>query len=167
VSLPTDIIQLFGTGSVPALVAGSVLGLFELGERFASQRAKDALSKWLLTFDVQKTKALPDGTQQLFERIFGARHLSLKCFGRSVAFSLGAIGFLTVLNLLILPHSLDLMFKYTGNKYGLWFAAVLWIPWSIIIDYISLFKTRVILHILARVSAMISIGIAVIDFGCV
>src|SRR5262249_61627078 len=74
VSLPTEIIQLFGTGSVPVLVGGSVLGLFELGERFASQRAKDALSKWLLTFDVQKAKALPDGTQDLFERIFGERH---------------------------------------------------------------------------------------------
>jgi hypothetical protein len=69
VSLPSDIIQLFGAGSVPVIVAGSVLGVFELGERFASQRAKDALSKWLLTFDVQKAGALPDGTQELFERI--------------------------------------------------------------------------------------------------
>jgi hypothetical protein len=97
VSLPSDIIQLFGTGSVPAIVAGSVLGLFELGERFASQRAKDALSKWLLTFDVQKVKALPDGTQQIFERTFGERHFSLKCFGRSSAFSLGATCFIAIL----------------------------------------------------------------------
>jgi hypothetical protein len=71
VSFPTDIIQFFGTGSVPAIVAGSVLGVFEVGERFASQRAKDALSKWLLTFDVQKAKALPDGTQEFFAKIFG------------------------------------------------------------------------------------------------
>src|SRR5262245_64227254 len=76
-----DIIQLFSTGSVPAIVAGTVLGLFELGERFASQRAKDALSKWLLTFDVQKAKALPDGTQDLFERIFGERHFFDKFLG--------------------------------------------------------------------------------------
>jgi len=93
VSLVTDIVQLFGTGSVPVLVAGSVLGVFELGERFASQRAKDALSKWLLTFDVHKAKALPDGTQQLFERIFGNRHFTLKCFIRSSAFSFGATCF--------------------------------------------------------------------------
>ena len=96
-SLPTDIIQLFGTGSVPVLVAGSVLGVFELGEKFASQRAKDALSKWLLTFDVQKAKALPDGTQELFERIFGKRHFSLKCFVRSVMFSLGAMIFICII----------------------------------------------------------------------
>ena len=98
-----DIIQLFGTSSVPAIVAGSVLGVFELGERFASQQAKDALSKWLLTFDVQKTKALPDGTRELFERIFGKRHFSLKCFIRSAAFSLGAIAFIGILVFMVDP----------------------------------------------------------------
>jgi hypothetical protein len=82
VSLPADIVQFLGPGSVPVVVAGSVLALFELGERLASQRAKDALSKWLVSFDVQKAKALPDGTQELFEKIFGERHFSLKCFIR-------------------------------------------------------------------------------------
>jgi hypothetical protein len=62
VSLPTDIIQLFGTSGVPAIVAGSVFFVFELGERFASQRAKDAVSKWLVSFDVRKAAALPEGT---------------------------------------------------------------------------------------------------------
>jgi hypothetical protein len=71
VSLPTDIIQLFGTSGVPAIVAGTVYLVFELGERFASQRAKDALSRWLVSFDVQKAKALPDGTQK-FLRGFSA-----------------------------------------------------------------------------------------------
>jgi hypothetical protein len=104
VSLPTDIIQLFGTSSVPVIVAGSVLGVFELGERFASQRAKDALSKWLLSFDIQKAKALPDGTQELFQSIFGERHFSWKCFIRSVSFSCGAIAFIGILALLINPH---------------------------------------------------------------
>jgi hypothetical protein len=90
VNLPTDIIQLFGTSSVPVVDAGTVFGVFELGERLASQRAKDALSRWLLSFDVQKAKALPDGTQELFNRIFGERHFSLQCFFRSLVFSIGA-----------------------------------------------------------------------------
>jgi len=144
VSLPSDIIQLFGTSSVPAIVAGSVLGLFELGERFASQRAKDALSKWLLTFDVQKAKALPDGTQELFERIFGERHFSWKCFVRSAVFSLGATAFLTTLCLLINPKT----FLFNVPPITEIFPGLaLWFLWSIIIDYISLFKTRVILRV--------------------
>ena len=69
----SDITQLLGTSGVP-FVAGSVFGVFELGERLASQRAKDALLKWLLTFEVRKAGALPDGMRELFERIFGERH---------------------------------------------------------------------------------------------
>jgi hypothetical protein len=162
VSLPTDIIQLFGTGSVPVLVAGSVLGVFELGEKFASQRAKDALSKWLLTFDVQKAKALPDGTQELFERIFGERHFSLKCFVRSAAFSLGAIAFIGILALMINPHLIK-----AAIVMG-WISLAQWLPWSIIIDYISLLKTRVVLRSVARLqlrNMFVAIVVLVLDFG--
>jgi hypothetical protein len=144
VSVLTDIIQLLGTGSVPVVVAGSVLGLFELGERFASQRAKDALSKWLLTFDVQKAKALPDGTQQLFERIFGERHFSLKCLFRSVVFSSGAMIFIAILWFLITARGILFIFS------NVFFVTLgtLWLCWSIIIDYFSLLKTRIILQIM-------------------
>jgi hypothetical protein len=168
VSLPSDIIQLFGAGSVPAIIAGSVLGLFELGERFASQRAKDALSKWLLTFDVQKAKALPDGTQELFQSIFGEQHFSWTCFIRSTTFSIGAMIFLSLLVLLINPQLIlvDLGPSW-WLQYGLWSALSLWLPWSIIIDYISLFKTRVILHVIARLRRLLSLltpAILAIDF---
>jgi hypothetical protein len=182
VSLPSDIIQLFGTGSVPVLVGGTVLGVFELGERFASQRAKDALSKWLLTFDVQKAKALPDGTQELFERIFGERHFSLKCFIRSVMFSLGAMVFLGILVFLIDPEEALKMMNNIFVGHGLcyrfpdymrcdqfydWIKFILWLPWSIVIDYISLFKTRIVLTALTRMrrrSTVVAVTIIGIDF---
>jgi hypothetical protein len=115
----------------------------------ASQRAKDALSKWLLTFGVQKAKALPDGTQELFEKIFGERHFSLKCFARSTTFSLGAIAFVGMLCVLIRPSVLVDWFHdwWTAHVLMIWIAV--WLPLSIIIDYISLFKTRVILRVMS------------------
>ena len=164
-SLPTDIIQLFGTGSVPAIVAGTVLGVFEVGERFASQRAKDALSKWLLTFDVKKAGALPDGTQELFEKIFGERHFTLKCFIRSAAFSLSAMAFIMILGFLINPK--DVLSYVLDDSMALVAGFASWLPWSIIIDYISLFKTRVILGIVARVKLhhlVVAVTILVVDF---
>jgi hypothetical protein len=145
VSLASNIIQLFGASSVPVIVAGSVLGVFELSERFASQRAKDALLKWLLS---------------------GERHFSLKCFGRSAAFSLGdstfkrprlspdgtqelferifAIALISILCLLISPQVFISSILIT-------LALPLWLMWSIVVDYISLFKTRVIAIILVSV----------------
>src|SRR5262249_40788826 len=144
----------------------------ELGERFASQRAKDALSKWLLTFDVSKAKALPEGTQELFEKIFGERHFSLKCFVRSAVFSLGAMAFLGILVFLIDPRSGSMMvehmfFTTSDYPYPDWVAITLWLPWSILIDYISLFKTRVILAVLTRIrrgNTIVAVIIVGIDF---
>jgi hypothetical protein len=174
VSLPTDIIQLFGTGSVPVVVAGTVLGVFELGERFASPRAKDALSKWLLSFNIQKAKVLPDGTKELFEKIFGERHFSLKCFVRSAAFSLGAIAFVSIVRLLINPHPSEVFEPGRGPASPYWtnwmtFGTVfgLWLPWSIVIDYISLFKTRLILVLLLRMHrgiTIVAIAILAMDY---
>jgi hypothetical protein len=166
-SLPADIIQLFGTGSVPVVVAGSVLGVFELGERLASQRAKDAVSKWLLLFDVQRAKALPDGTQELFERIFGKRHFSLKCFFRSVAFSLGAMAFIALLMFLIYPKGVLSEIAVITSEIIVVLAVALRLPWSIIVDYISLFKTRVILHTLTqlkRESKVLELAVLVMDY---
>jgi len=165
VSLASEIVQLVGTSSVPVIVGGSVLGVFELGERFASQRAKDALANWLLSFDVRKATALPEGTQELFERIFGERHFSLKCFVRSAAFSLGAMAFVSLLLLLISPKyflSLHIM-----SKRGDWLLVALWVPWSIFVDYISLLKTRVILRIITRMrprNRVVAIAILVLDY---
>lgn len=148
---------------MPVIVAGTVYGVFELGEKLASQRAKDALSKWLLTFDVRKVGALPDGTRELFERVFGERHFSLKCFSRSVAFSLGAMIFIALLLFLIFPE--EVLRKKAELFYWLNFA--LWLPWSILIDYVSLFKTRLVLGFITRMgqrNALLAVAVGVIDY---
>jgi hypothetical protein len=165
VSFTSEIIQLVGPKAVPVVVAGSVLGVFELGERLASQRAKDALSKWLLTFDVKKAAGtLPDGTQELFERIFGERHFTLKCFIRSVAFSLGTIAFISIICLLINPNPRAV---FDTSLVDPWMVFALWIPWSIAIDYVSLFKTRFVLGLLSRLhrgAMMVTVFILCLDY---
>jgi hypothetical protein len=149
----SDIIQFVGTGSVPVLVAATVYGVFELGEKLTSQRAKDALSRWLVSFDVRKAKTLPDGTLEIFQRIFGDRHFSLRCFIRSAAFSLGAMVFIGIIAFLIDPNkAFEALIKpYSPHSYGdLLLMVRLWLPWSILIDYVSLFKTRIILQAFTR-----------------
>jgi hypothetical protein len=165
VSLLTVIIQSLGPGSVPFVVAGTVFGVFELGERLASQRAKDALSRWLLSFDIQKAKALPDGTQEIFERIFGERHFSWKCFVRSAIFSLGATAFILVLLFLIYPKETSALIATFFQGFWLWITE--WLLWSILIDYVSLFKTRLILRIISSIRrqiTLIAVAIVCIDY---
>jgi hypothetical protein len=174
VSLWAVIIQFCGPGSVPFVVAVTVFGVFELGGRLASQRAKDALSKWLLTFDIQKARALPDGTKEFFERIFGKRHFSLKCFVLSAVFSLGAMGFISIVCLLINPHPSEVFSLSLGGmedpnipEFFRFWTLAFWFPWSIVIDYISLFKTRLILELLGRLhrsTSIVAIAILVLDY---
>jgi hypothetical protein len=173
----TQIIQFFGPGGVPVGVFGAVLGLFELGERLATQRAKDALSAWLLAFDVRKAGALPEGTKELFERIFGERHFSLKCFVRSALFSLGAMAFISILSLLVNPHPSEVFDTEMGAWEAIfnsrfpfwvnWIPFVIWLPLSIVADYISLFKTRFILRLLLRIhrrTTIVAIASLIMDY---
>jgi hypothetical protein len=166
--LVTDIAEFVGPKSVPVIVAVTVYGVFGLGEKLASQRAKDALSKWLVSFDVQKAKALPDGTQGVFDRIFGERHFSLKCFVRSAAFSLGAIALLGIIFLLISTEwffeKRDVFLRDPADE-GIGIAS--WLLWSILIDYVSLFKTRFILRVITKLRRrhmMVAVAVVGIDY---
>src|SRR5262245_48684129 len=106
--------------------------------------------------------------RNLFERIFGERHFSWKCFIRSAAFSLGATIFIGLLFILIWPQEFVKMKENFFEAFifpGWWLFATLWLPLSIFIDYVSLWKTRLILRILTRLRAnFIVIGILGVDF---
>jgi hypothetical protein len=69
--------------------------------------------------------------------------------------------FIVILGFLINPKDV-LSFLAGGMVFGL----AIWLPWSIIVDYISLFKTRVILDIIARMKLrhLVAITILVLDF---
>jgi hypothetical protein len=170
-----------GPSSVPVILAGFVYGVFEVGERLASQRAKDALAQWLLTFQVQKLAALPEGTREMFEYIFGERHFSLKCVVRSIVFSIGAMAFVAFLVYLISPPRFHEAFRVflSGRSraddlpyLGLSFASsnvdiVIWLIWSFFVDYLSLFKTRLVLRVFGRLSKVrlpIALGILAVDY---
>jgi hypothetical protein len=90
-SIFQDVSAYIGAGSVPVIVGGFVYGVFEFGEKLASPQAKEALTQWLQTADVQKVARLPPYTMEMFQRIFGERHFSFKCLWRSAAFSIGSM----------------------------------------------------------------------------
>jgi hypothetical protein len=103
-SLLSELHAFLGPSSVPVVSAGCVYGIFAAGEKMTSHRARDALSQWLLSFEIRKVAALPEIAQELFDRVFGERHLSIKCFVRSVLFSIGTTAVVTLLAFLISPQ---------------------------------------------------------------
>jgi len=114
----------------------------------------------------------------------------LKCFVRSALFSIGAIAFVSIVRLLINPHPSEvfsipfprklpglLLPGYDPEWYNQeipeilpwynWAIFALWLPWSIVIDYISPFKTRLILGLLGRLhrrTTIVAIAILAVDY---
>jgi hypothetical protein len=82
------------------------------------------------------------------------------------------MAFIGILLFLISPHkSFEIVrsiFTFgTQGEYGIWLPLTIWLPWSILIDYVSLLKTRVILGILSRkrrVNQLAAIAIVGIDY---
>jgi hypothetical protein len=165
-SLFQDISTYLGTGSAPVVVAGFVFGVFELGEKLASPQARTALTHWLQTAEVRKVAGLPQYTMEIFQRIFGERHFSLQCLWRSTAFSVGSMLVLFFMVQLIRGiFVFPVLIKYREIQFTWLSFMLVWLGWAILIDYLSLLKTRVILHLFIRAKTCIRGFVLVFDLG--
>jgi hypothetical protein len=83
---------------------------------------------------------------------------------------LGAMVFIGILVFLIDPTEFSTINFFEASvpaPHGDWVAFTLWLPWNILIDYVSLFKTRIMLRVLTRMGRrtnIIAIPILGIDF---
>src|ERR1017187_4732277 len=66
------------------VLAGIVWKFFERVEAVLTDQTKSEIAVWLLGVKVgQKVEPWPDTFARVFDRVFGTKHLSWKCFWRS------------------------------------------------------------------------------------
>jgi hypothetical protein len=82
-----------------------------------------------------------------FDAVFGAQHLTWRCFKRSCLASYATVGFLTVLWLALFAEDIKFV-NPTLFEILLWIAMVLFI--NILPDYVSLLKTRYVISRMRR-----------------
>lgn len=128
--------------------------LFEKAERAVSDEVRARTASWILETDpTGAALGLPAQFAALFDRVFGDRHLSLRCFWRSIVASFVTVGVLTLLYLATgrrfegLPTDAEAwrMSIAVGLLMGMATGVVNVIP-----DYLSLLQTRVVLRWSAR-----------------
>ena len=118
------------------------------------------------------SRSVIDVAADAIDHVFGPRHLSWRCFLRSVAFTIGSIVFFVGLSALM-SFSLSLLGYDQFNwflgvywsvpfKVPLW-GALIWLAWSCMVDYFSLWKTRGLIWVLRRWSVFAPI-LCIIDF---
>src|SRR4051794_29990038 len=107
-----DTISTFINSPPGQLAAGSVLAgivwkVFEKVEGVLTDRTKFEIAVWLSGVKVgQKVEPWPETFAKVFDRVFGTKHLSWRCF---LASSVGTYFALLVVSLLslLLPHGLE------------------------------------------------------------
>src|ERR1700726_996139 len=74
------------------VLAGIVWKFFERVEAVLTDQTKFEIAVWLVGVKVgQRAEPRPDTFARMFDRVFGTRHLSPRCFARSCAASMCAL----------------------------------------------------------------------------
>jgi hypothetical protein len=138
-----DVLGFGGTGVATTL---AVLGLFWRADDAFSDELRDLLTQKLQGLKVP-TEAVdwPQGFARLFDRVFGARHLSLNCFLRSCIASLIAVALLIGLGAGLHGYGIDLLNRDAVVAFLFFFFA-----FNLGADYLSLLETRWVLSRLGQ-----------------
>jgi hypothetical protein len=145
-------------------LGGIVFGFFKIVESVLNEDTKLEIAVWLVGVEVgQKVEPWPETFARMFDRVFGTKHLSWKCFLRSSLASCIAIG-LTLLVTFAIHERNWYVAKNIIQVGNLWFAMVV-LAANVIPDYLSLLETRFLLSFVHRSSSSIDqLGILAVDF---
>ena len=123
--------------------------LFDRAEKVTSPEAKEAASRWLRNLSVDLPERWPSQFALLFDRIFGERHLSFKCFFRSCIASAISVAILFLIYISIHYREFS---SYTDSDKTVMLLAIgsLMAILNFVPDYISLLETRIIIKWMSR-----------------
>ena len=147
---------------------GAIITIFRVMDETATPDAKRKVADWIKSFAAKSISQTiiesPQWFIEAFDRIFGERHLTLRCFFRSCVASLLAVFAITIMWIVMVedPTPRQAYFSYLAIDlimaiFG--FALVL----NLVPDYISLLETRWILHNVAHADVKKLIVLLVLD----
>ena len=150
------------------LVAGCVLGgivwkSFEKWESVASE--SDKIQVWIWLAEPRTAKSIerwPETFARMFDRVFGTKHLSWKCFLRSTVASFIAMG-ITLLVTFAIHDRNWYVAKSIIHEGRFWFFVIILVA-NVIPDYFSLLETRFVLRFAQGSSALNKTAVLLLDF---
>lgn len=149
-----------------ATLVGMVLFLFSAIEATTTSVAKRKVADWLnsiATKSISQTMVeSPRWFIEAFDRIFGDRHLSLRCFARSCVASIMAVLVITIVWVVLDPISCKRFFSSEGVS-GISFILCVALVLNLVPDYLSLLETRLILRRVAHAGVKSLIGVVILD----
>ena len=135
-------------------------------EETATPDAKRSAADWIKSIAAKSTSQTvvesPRWFIEAFDRIFGDRHLTWRCFQRSCVASMMAVFVMTVVWVVLNPSSCQQFSLYKGtDTFRMIF--ILALVFNLVPDYISLLETRWILRKVAHTGMKEMIVLLVLD----
>jgi len=116
--------------------------LFEKSESVASEETKRLITRWLRNIDPISPVSKWQATfVQVFDRLFGQRHFTCRCFARSSVASFASVGIVTLLWGALRPDEVHAI-PYGGGRLTLAAVLIGTAVLNLIPDFVSLVKTR-------------------------
>jgi hypothetical protein len=132
-----------------AALAGIVWKFFERVEAVLTDQTKFEIAVWLVGVNVGKTvEPWPDTFAKMFDRVFGTKHLSWRCFMRSCLTSYACFLLALIIMTAIRQESFAFQFLQIQFSRFLLFLAPLFV--TVFPDYLSLLETRFLLRVMQR-----------------
>jgi hypothetical protein len=153
-----------GLISTTAAVAAMAFILFRFAESDLSPGAHALVARWFLPQKGKVQIKTVEAFNNMFEAVFGRKHLSRKCFWRSALASV--ISYL--LCLIILDFSVELHISLShaltsgGKEKIVFFLVLIWCSSNIFGDYFALFSTRILLRIAVK-RPFLLVAISILD----
>lgn len=119
---------------------GGLWFLFEKADETLAPEVRRRVSIWLVSPSHEDGPFWPNFFVLQFDRLFGSRHLSWRCFSRSVAASMVTVWIVALLWLVASPP--DALIDAVGLMMGV---TLMGFVFNLIPDYISLLETRFLL----------------------
>ena len=128
-----------------ATIAFGIGYLFEQAENVVSHETKAVVSRWLQNLDpAGAVTSWPMTFAIIFDRIFGERHLSLRCFNRSCVASFASVAIVTLAWGAMRPSQFTNFFHEAGTiSIPVMFYVTVIL--NLIPDYFSLLETRYVI----------------------
>lgn len=142
---------------------GGIWALFDRAETVAHPKIRERMSDWLTSKTPIQIANWPAMFASVFDRVFGEKHLSWKCFLRSAIVSALSVGIMSIVVTAIIGTS-RWKALISPNPIGgvICFAGVV-LCCNVLPDYVSLLETRLIIRFLSNARVLIHPVFLVVD----
>ena len=143
------------------VLAGLVWKCFERVEAVLTDTTKFEIAVWLVNINLsQNVASWPETFAKIFDRVFGPKYLSWKCFIRSSIATLANVAFWPLVWLTLRPNLLQLV--HVSDEAMVFLPTVSGLV--ICLDFLMLIKTRFILKLLKGGRSFVTVcGLTVSD----